>query len=280
MINVTNKRFFYINSGSQLSETNNTFTAELQIPTDSEYDRIVLMQANIPISYYVIQNGFNTFTLNEGNSSVIITMTAGNYNATSFAIFLVQLLNANSPNGLTYTCTIPNTFNQISTGKFTYTVNTSSYPISFSFGINSTLYEQFGFNYDSTNTFTQGSESSSMISMNVVFFVPESSVFIHSNLVNDEYTDILQEIYSNNSIPFSFLTYLCPDPLAYSKKMSSNKTKSVTFQITDENNRPLFLNGLDIVLTIMIYKDPKIYTQISEFLKFEIQKFNSTNLTE
>ena len=41
----------------------------LQIPYDSSYDRVTLLQCNIPISYYLVQNGYNTFVLSDINNT-------------------------------------------------------------------------------------------------------------------------------------------------------------------------------------------------------------------
>lgn len=272
MAQLPNKRFFYINSGSQLNEQTSTFSSTIQLPDYQDFDRVTLMQANIPISYYVIQTGFNIITLIENSSQTTITFQVGNYNANSFATILTSLLNIASPHGLTYTVSLPNTFTQVSTGKFTYTVNSSSYTTQFSFPVGSSINQQFGFNPGSTQTFTPGSGTSTLVSTNVVNFVPENTVFIHSNLVQDEYTDVLQEIYSSNSVPFQNLVFLNPDPLGYSKRLSSSRVQSVSFSLTDEFNNPLFLNGLDVVLTIMVYKDPTFYRKSEAFMKYQMTK--------
>jgi hypothetical protein len=272
------KRFFYITSGTQLSETVSTFSAELQLPDAELYDRITLTQAAIPISYYVIQKGFNTFTLIEGATQTILTLTPGNYNANSFAVVVAVLLSTSSPNGLNYTITYPNSFTQVSTGKFTYTVNSSSItPIGFTFPIGSNIAAQFGFQLSSLGNitspiFTPGSGTSTLISASVLDFIPENTVFIHSNLVQDAYTDVLQEIYSANTIPFQNLTFLNPDPYAYSKSLSSSKIRLATFSLTDEYNSPIFLNGLDVVLTICIYKEIDVLDKIERYIKYQVTK--------
>ena len=274
MINVQNKRVFYISSGSQLDENTSVFTAAIQMPESGEYDRITLMQCNIPISYYVVQSGNNTFNLIEGINSTLITVPIGNYNANSFSIIVAALLTAASAYGFNYTITFPNSFNQTQTGKFTYGVNSVGIQCGFQLPQNSEIALQMGFNEGSSPMFNIG-VSQTLISTNVVKFIPENTVFIHSNLVNDEYNDILQEIYSSNSAPFQNLVFLNPDPLGYSKKLSSRSIQLAQFSITDEFNRPIFLNGLDIVLTVMVYKDPDIYTKVGYFIEWIIGKISN-----
>lgn len=100
MEEITEKRIYYINSGNQLSSLISYFTVPIEIPNG--YDRITVLGAQIPISFYLVQQGYNTFTLTENGTSVVISITIGSYNANSFSLALLSLLNANSPNG--YTC--------------------------------------------------------------------------------------------------------------------------------------------------------------------------------
>lgn len=265
------KRFFYITSGTQLSETVSTFSQELELPDSEEYDRICLTQCLIPLSYYVISAGTNTFILNENGTPVTITVPPGNYDSVNLPAVVVPLLIAASPNTLTYTMTYPDPSTEPQTGKFTYQVNSESVLVFFAFPMNSDLAIRFGFDRGETEYFTPDSDDdgySTLVSPNVVDFTAQNVVQIHSNLVQDSYTDILQEVYQANVAPITNITYLCPDPMAYSKQLSSSKIKAASFSLTDEFGNPIFLNGLDVVLTIMIYKEPDYYKKSDAFMKF------------
>ncbi len=266
------KRFFYINSGAQLTQHNNSFTYEVQIPDNEPFNRITLMQANIPVSYYTIESPLNTFVLNEGGTLVTITFTEGNYNANSFSSILTTMLNAASPNLYTYSVSYPNSFTSVQTGKFTFTVNTIAKVIKFIFPQDSPITSQFGFDEASTQIFTAGVSSSTLTSGNVIDFVPKNTLFIHSSLVQDDNSDVLQEIYANNSAPFQLLTWENPNPFQYSKKLASGKSTLARFAITDEFGRPIFFHGLDVVLTIMIYQSQDYYNLAKQHLKFQLQK--------
>jgi len=265
MDQISEKKIFYISSGDQLTGLNSTFSYSIQTPADfNKYDRITILQANIPISYYVVQAGFNTFVLDENGSQVTLTVPEGNYNMNSFSIVVLALLNAGSPNGYTYTMTYSNNFTQTNTGKYTFTVNNAS-TISIIVS-NTTLHEQFGFQADSTNTFV----SQSLVSTNVVKFIPEDTIFIRSPIL-DEQQDVVQEIYNSNSIPFSNLTFLNPDPLTYSKKLKSGFNRNLAFSITNEDGVPLYLNGLNILLTVCFYKSNTIYKKIGKYIEYKIK---------
>jgi hypothetical protein len=272
MAQIGKKRIFYINSSNRISGTSNNFTIQLQMPLDEHYDRVTVLQANIPVSYYIVQAGLNTFQFKEpSHPAVTVTIPAGNYNANSFAVVVGSQLTSNSPNGLTYTITYPSSFTQNNTGQFTYTVNSTSSPIQFIFG-SAPVYEQFGFSPNATYTFTVGATTSTLISINVVKFIPEDTLFIHSDICDGGDTDILQEIYNNNNSALSNISFLSTDPLSYSKKLRTNANMTATFSLTDESNEPINLNGLNMLITIMIYKDNRFYQQFEQYLKMKLSE--------
>ena len=273
MSQISHKRFFYINSGNQLSTTSNSFSQFIQVPSNEQYDRIVVTQANIPISYYVIQAGYNTFQLIEpGHAAVTLTVPPGNYTALSFASVLPGILNAGSPSGFTYKMTFPNNITQTQTGLFTYQVNTGTGPISFVFNSVNPINEQFGFNIGSTATFVSNGSVSNLTSANVVKFVPEDALFLHCGVVDAGNNDILQEFYNQNNIPFSINSWVNPDPIATSKKLFSNNMSVITFSITNENGIPIYFNGLNVVFTIMMYRDCTMYSKAEKYMALRVSE--------
>jgi hypothetical protein len=259
---------YYINSENRISGTTDNFLYDIQIPEVENYDRVTVVQANIPISYYIIQAGFNTFRLQEGATIVTVTIPEGNYSANSFIVVVLPLINLASPNGWTYTMSIPNGFTSTSTRKFTFTVTLNSSQPSFLFTTN--VYEVFGFSRNSTNTFI----SNTLISSNIVKFIPEDSLFIHSDIVDNGDNSVLQEIFSDNNAPFSNIVYLCPDIECYSRKLRTDKSNTYSFSLTDENGRSINLNGLNMVFTIVLYKKDNFTTIFKNYLKYNLQLQN------
>ena len=241
-------RIYYVNSANRLSGTNAHFSYPLNIPQDGGFDHVVLLQANIPISYYVVQAGYNTFTLQEDDATITITMVPGNYNASSFASILTTKLNNASVKHWTYTVSFPNVFTEANTGKFTFTVSGNSVPPVFVF--TNSLWEQMGFNKNTSYTW----DAHSITSPNVINFMPESHIIIHSDIVGNQDNDILQEIFNNNAQPLSNAVYQCYDTLGYSKRLSTNQSNVYWFSITDEDNVELFLNGVHCIFTLLLYK--------------------------
>ena len=184
------------------------------------------------------------------------------------------LINAASPNGWIYNMTIPNGFSSPSTGKYTFTVtgNEPEHQPSFIFK-DDEINRPFGFRRISSNMFINGK----LQSTNVVLFIPETSLFIHSDIANNGQNDILQEIYSDNSIPFSNIVHKCTDIEAYSKKLTTTESDKFRFNITNRHGRAINFNGQDVLITLMVYRRDDLMTQYLKYIQYQSQ-YNSQQI--
>ena len=244
------------------------------MPVDSDFDSVCVLQASIPLSFYLVQDGVNTFILREsinGNTwDRTVTIPIGNYNYQTFQETIINLLHSNSPLGLIYSCTYSKP-----QAKFTWSAVVRPPPLyikfngEFSLIFNSHISQQFGFDKVSTNT----SVDQSLTSQNTINFIPESTIYIHSDIVQSD-TDILQEIYSNNTVPYSQITYqLTTDVEAYSKKLKSRDQDSFRFYITNEENDELNTNGQNLLITLLLYKKDNFTSYFRKFISWFVQKF-------
>lgn len=268
-MSIIKSRFFYIDSNQATSGTAGNFSYTM-FQDINTYTHCVVTQASFPISYYIVRDGTNTFTLIENGTSVTISVPVGNYNVNSFQTVLTSLLNDNSPNIYTYAVSFPNQFSTTSTLKYTFTVsgNGSVQPI-FSFPSTSLLYEQFGFKKQSINTF----DSNSLSSVNVVSFVPETTLFIHSDISENYQDDILQEIYNNNSTVGGYCVYqLTGPPEVYAKRLQSKSSNTFKFFITDEAGNIIDFNGLNVLITIMLFQKDNSLDVLKKFIQHQANK--------
>ena len=258
---ITKKRFFYINSANRVSGTDSNFIYNLNYPHDEDYNRAVILQASIPISYYTVESGYNSFTLQEGTSSVLISIPAGNYNQVSLQTVLQTQLNTLSPNHYVYAISFPNTQKQAQTGLYTFTVsgNGTTQP---QFIFTTNLYQQLGFNENSTNSFT----NNSLISTNVIKLIGEDALFIHSDLVANGDDNIIQEIYVNGNPTYSVVQFQTPDIQGYAKLITTINSV-YNFYLTDEFNNPIELNGQNCNFTLLLYKESPIFHMIIDYIK-------------
>jgi hypothetical protein len=254
---ITKRKIIYIDSGLQLTSTNNVFTANLDVDIPAEYNYVSLVGFQCPVSYYIIASGNNTFQLKEGNTTVSISVPVGNYNILSFSATVQALLTANSPNGYTYTITYPSSYTTVDTGKFTYQVNSTVSVISLIFPSNNAIADTFGFPTGATATFSVSGAVQTLISQNVVSFVPETSLFLHMSAIDGEcqssYNDVLQVIYSSNAMPYSVISWTNPQILETSKKLRGNVGRVLQFALCDEYGSPLYLNGQNCLLTLLFF---------------------------
>lgn len=258
-----NKQIVYIDShNKQSGETYSDFTQVINL--DKEVDQVCVLRAVIKKSYYLVQSGQNTFTLQEGSSTATITVPEGNYSASSFRLVLTGLLNGATMNGWTYSIALPNPATEASTGKYTFSCSGGN-P---SFIFTTYMYEQCGFEMNSTNTFT----SNTLTSTTLVNFQLKDTLRIHSNIVTDSNTDILQEVTASSNSDFSSIRYECLDIQANSKPFNI-KTNTFRFRVLDEDERVVNLSS-NILLTLLFYRKNTVVDQANklsiDFTKYQM----------
>lgn len=260
----TNKQIFYVNSANKLSGSHSNFSFYLNIDPNDDFDRVVVLSASIPKSYYLIDSLHKSFSLKENSSTVIINFDEGNYTRNSLAIKLQSLLNSNSPNSFNYAVSYKNINTFQDNGKYTINVtgNGSVQP-EFIFG--DKMYEQLGFDKNSTNQFS----SNSLTSTNVINLTNETTLFIRSDICqNNEGNNILQEIYTSGDASYAMSIFTNSIPYEYSKKLTTSKSNVYNFYITDENGLHINTNGININFTLMIFKKNDIDNMIKGAIKY------------
>lgn len=251
-----NKTIVYVDSHQRTSGSHGDFTYKIKLDK-KDVDSVVVLSSTIKKSYHLIEDGFNTFILKEGIIETTITIPIGNYSASTFKTVVQGLLNTNSPNLWTYAITLPNTATTAQTGQFTYTVSGNSSQPSFIFDKH--LFEQFGFESSSTNTFV----ADTITSTNMVYFQLLDVIRIHSDL-SHKGGNILQEI-SAISPDFSTLKYNCIDIDANSKNFTLTEQNIFEFTCLDEEYRRINLT-LNVLITLMFYKKNTLQDQANALL--------------
>jgi len=259
-------RLYYVNTLFKTSGTNENFKFQFQIPSNEKYDHVVLLNASIPNSFYLVQDGFNRFTIEEDGQLATITIPPGNYSAKVFGLVVQALMTTASPHGLSYTMKMPNQNIEASTGKFTYSVSGEN---AFQPAIICTdhVNEQLGFPVFSTNRFV----GNQIISSTTVNFGAEATLFIHSDIANSGDSDVLQEIYAGNTQTLSYITYQCTTPELYSKALQTNQSNTFNFSLTNEKKQLMNLNGVDMQLTVCLYQKDNINELIRKYIKYKVQ---------
>lgn len=261
---IKNKRIYTVNSRSRISGTDEDFLFKIDLPKGEKFDRVALLDASIPKSYYLVQSGRNTFTLTETAGSATVTITPGNYSRKEFRTVLESKLTAASTglSGWTYTVTIPSAPD---TGKFTYAAagGAGAQP---AIVVTTYLFEQLGFSQNTTNTFVAGS----LTSTNVVKFQAEDNLFIHSDIVGGGQDDTLQHIQAGSTVDYGTINYECREVDSNSRQLGSAENNVFRFSLTDEDKVTMSLNGLNMVFTLVIYRRDPVFDLIKHAIRFMI----------
>ncbi len=237
----------FIDSDYRASGESGNFTYNINLPKNAVCDSVAVLQGSFPKSYYLVRTGRNTLILTEGANSVTITIPAGNYNMKSFRIVLKALLNSSSPHSWVYTMIEPNTATSASTGKYTFAVsgNGGVQPV-ITFPTTSSIYQQCGFAYESSNAFV----ADSLVSVNVVNFNSVIGMVIKSDLIDNTSGDlkhggaVLQEVYNFNTSDFSNVSYQNTNLLYSAKRLKGGGLPEVAkFSIHDTDDIELDFNG-------------------------------------
>ena len=258
-MSIQRSQIYYISSEMRNSGRGSNFNFTIDIPEGQHFDSVVVLSMSIPLSFYLIRPPYNTMILREDSIFKTITVPEGNYDAKNFMSVFKTLLNTNSPNGRVYNISI-----DIQTASYNFTVSGNTSQPSFIIGHH--LGDQLGFDVNSTNDFV----GNSLTSSDVINFVSTNCLYLHSDIVDDK-TSILQEVYSNNTIPYSYIVYNCVNPDLYSKRLKTNTSSSFNFSLTDDHNIEIDLNGHEIAVTLMLYKKLTIGDIFKKYIESQMK---------
>lgn len=244
---ISERRIYYVDSSKRVTGTNSRFSYIIDM-NGVEYEYAAVLQANIPKSYYLVEEGYNYFFITENDILIPITVPPGNYTRSSLKKTIVPLMIENSLNEVIYDMIIPAS-GQPDDGKYLYTSDKPEIKISIILTTN--LYEALGFNKDSVNTFVGGK----LKSTNVIKLQIEDTIYIHSDLCTNGNDNILQEIFTVSSPDYGNIVFQTPSYKAYSKRIISTTSNIFHFYLTDENDQEIELNGLNCSFTIVLYKN-------------------------
>lgn len=263
---IENQQKIIVDSSQRASGSNSNFEIILPLDTTKEYDSICLLQASIPKSYYLIPDGYNTFTLQEGAQTATVTITPGNYNISSFMTVLSASMISASPLGATYAISYPNVNSAADTGKITITTN-NAVATSIIFGDSYGLNIQMGFERNSTNTFT----AQSLTSANVVNLQPNKVLYICCDAIADKSNNVIQEIFNTYTPTMSAITFQTTDIAAWTKDYTAKNTNKFNFYVLNEYNQIIDFNGLSWVCTLLFYKRSRIMKKMETYIKYKAQ---------
>ena len=264
------KDVVYVNSYERISGTSSSFTIDIsqQVRPVNNFDSIVLLNASIPKSYYLINDYTNTFQISEsGFPTKTITITNGNYSLSALTSALNTLIAAAGLNK-TYVFSV----SQI-TGKSTITSSGSGSSLIFG---NTSPWRILGFT-KTTYAIPLVGSTYTVTSPNVVNLQLTNTIEVMSNVVDKA---LLSAIIPSQS-DFGAILYTERNAGLVSKPLSSKQFNSIQIYLLDGiTGQPIDLNGLDIQMTIVLYKKNDYYMKSLEDQKLKLLQDEYTAKSE
>jgi hypothetical protein len=196
------------------------------------YNQISLIHAQIPVSYYTINENNNIFNL----SSASYTLINGNYNATSFKTMFLNLL------GSSFSMTLDN-----ATGKYTLT-KSGGFTI-----LSSSCYKILGLEKNKTYIVITSSLTfpypCNFLGINRIKI--KSGCFKTDNLdtFSNGHSDLLSTIPVNVS-QYGLINYI--NYVGFKNIIHNEDITLIDITITDEEDNIINFNGVDVYLTLQI----------------------------
>jgi len=224
------------------------------------YNTIKITHAEIPYSFYIINEYNNILSLSTGQ----INLTLGNYNANTFLRLLQTLL----PVGYIITF-------DTSTGKFTLEYNTT-----FTILNNSTCYKLMGFEKNINYT----SSGNKIIMPYPASFLGTKNIYIKCpNIILDNYNTQTKDYITLLSIPANVPPYgiiLYENTSNMKNVIKNNHLDRLEIFIYDDDNNLIDFNNIDWSITIEIETIINMYINnlnIGQYLSSQNVVINSDN---
>lgn len=260
------------NSKDRVQGSNSSFLSQPVDLGNNQFDSVCIVQASLPKSFYNMPTGYNTFTLKENATSVIVTIPVGSYTRINLQSVLASVLTTASPNALLYTVSYPAS-TVADTFHYTFTVNSSVIAVQFIFSATSP-FRQLGFEIE-TYTFTPGVGLSTLESVNSLNLSYILRAFVKTNLVSDATDGILEEVLNFGSYPSSSVVHYQQYNFDMNtRRYNRSSTNSWQFSIVDAFDQLIDLNGIPWAFSVVFYQRNKTH----ELQKTELMINNEERL--
>lgn len=220
------------------------------------YNTIRIIHAEIPYSFYIVNQYNNKLNLSTGN----IVIPNGNYNANTFMVAIKSLL----PVGMDITFNTTN-------GKFTFTYNSE-----FQIYNTSTCYKLIGLNkanYSST--------SGTLVCVNPANFLGSKNIYIKAkNIILENFNTTTKDYSTLSSIalsvpPFGIVMY---DNSSASKNLIKNSQLDyLNIEICDEDNNLVDFNGIEWTITLEIETTIQVQQNTKSISEYLSELYNQNN---
>lgn len=261
-LTITEQKIIILNSkdaiklnGEYLSYVSFNFRDILKRDEDIYYTSIAVLSAEIPFSFYTVNENNNTLNYTINSIDYILVLNEGNYNATTFITEFVSKFNAGG-----HDCTITMAFNKI-IGKLTTIKTSGAYDIIYK---SSPIYEVLGLLSNTSYTLSTSIEHPHMLNLLGIkkLRILSSSLSLENYDSSGHTSSNLLQTISVDKPAYSLLTFQNT-----SNALSRLKNKilnEIEIQIRDENNNLVDFNNVYWTISLVLNVHRKINPPVDE----------------
>lgn len=222
---------------------------------DVEYILAQVEDFELPISYYLINDTNDTLHYRYNSIDTSITITQGNYNATTLITELQQKF---SDNGLTATIVLSNV-----TGKLDFRFSAPITDITFFYNLSRNLMTILGFNATITGVSFIAPVPLNLLGIMKVNICSNALATINNRTSSPNLSNNLIQTIAVNTTSWRQLTYINKTSHAGRLK-SKTLDNGIDVQLFDDDGNFLELNSIDWSLTIQLKVFRKYRTRIDK----------------
>ena len=251
----TRQKVILVDSAERNQGTSSSFTVPIKnFPYSyaQEYNRVSVLEVEIPKSYYLFDKDEYYLRLQETTSAldVQIQFPAGgrNYSLTEMATELQTLFNAAS--ALTYIIS----FNAES-GRFQFSNNDGATG-EFTITVSDPLFAKYlGFNVAESKVSGLGGSINIIRSVNVVNLQRTGTIRVESNMCLNENDQRLINLFAGNTPDFGLISFIAEDSYRNSRTLTKKQDNNFQFSLRDDTGAELSLNGVDWRMRLVLYRE-------------------------
>jgi len=222
---------------------------------DVEYILAQVEDFELPISYYLINDTNDTLHYRYNSIDTSITITQGNYNATTLITELQQKF---SDNGLTATIVLSNV-----TGKLDFRFSAPITDITFFYNLSRNLMTILGFNATITGVSFIAPVPLNLLGIMKVNICSNALATINNRTSSPNLSNNLIQTIAVNTTSWRQLTYINKTSHAGRLK-AKTMDNGIDIQLFDDDGNYLELNSIDWSLTIQLKVFRKYRTRIDK----------------
>jgi len=237
-------------NGSKHSSVLFDFNSIITKDVDALYNTVAIQSAEVPASYYNVNQDNNTINLTQGATTGSITIPVGNYNADTFAAAFILSFNAAA-----FANDASLLFNK-TTGKFSLMSDQAGQNLTINLAL-TTARKTLGISQEATGslTFNYVADDPTFMPLPVNFLGVTKIKILSDALAGGNFdsnnlnTTTLMDTITATAGPFGLTVF---SSLGRESFVKAKRIDEIDLQILDQDNNLIDFNGIDWTMTLLL----------------------------